>query len=266
MEKISNILIYISIIGIVTFPSTGQPYILPSTQIIEFMSNKFAGINTLKIIQHTKVKELMEEKERVFGEIIYLKSPYLYRSEIVGQAGKRLIIHKNTRILRIINRRIHYDGESQGLLCRFLLLAQGPKRLLERLKLIGIDLKKVSLTRFEGRIAYLIGEKEEWSPSILVDKDRFLPLFLKYDDVRVHFSDYREIKERAWYPFKITYSSIWDTEEEYTIKDIVVNPPIDISLFDIPIIRAQFGVTEHEPEMPEPEIQDPKHEIRNNIE
>ena len=261
MERISNILIYISIIGIVTFPSTGQPYILPSTQIIEFMSNKFARINTLKIIQHTKVKELMEEKERVFGEIIYLKSPYLYRSEIVGQPGKRLIIHKNTRILRIINRTIHYDGESQGLLCRFLLLAQGPKRLLERLKLIGIDLKKVSLTRFEGRIAYLIGEKEEWSPSILVDKDRFLPLFLKYDDVRVHFSDYREIKERAWYPFKITYSSIWDTEEEYTIKDIIVNPPIDISLFDIPIIRAQFGVTEYEPEMPEPEIRGPEQDI-----
>jgi len=121
MERISNILIYISIIGIVTFPSTGQPYILPSTQIIEFMSNKFAGINTLKIIQHTKVNELMEQKERVFGEIIYLKSPYLYRSEIVGQPGTRLIIHKNTRTLRIINRTIHYDGESQGLLCRFLL-------------------------------------------------------------------------------------------------------------------------------------------------
>jgi len=266
-KKLANYVIgLISLITIVTLPSIGLPYILPSTQIIEFMTNKFGEIHTLKIIQHTKAKDLSEEEERVFGEIIYLKSPHLYRSEIVGQPGKRLIIHNRARTLRITNGSIIYDGESQGLLYRFLLLAQSPRRLSERLKLIGIDLEKVSLTRFEGRIAYLIGEKEEWSPRLLVDKDLFLPLLLRYDNVIVHFSDYREFREQTWYPFKIVYSFEDGIEEEYNVKDIIVNPPIDLSLFDIPRIRTQFGVSEYNSERPESEIRGPEQEIQENIE
>jgi len=248
MERISNFLIYISLITVVTLPSIGLPYILPSTQIIQFMTNKFGEIHTLKIIQHTKAKDLSEEEKRVFGEIIYLKSPHLYRSEIVGQPGKRLIIRNGKRTLRIINGTINYDGESRDLLYRFLLLAQGPRRLSERLKLIGVDLEKVSLTRFDGRIAYLIGDKEEWSPRLLVDKDLFLPLLLRYGNVIVHFSDYREFREQTWYPFKIVYSFEDGIEEEYNVKDIIVNPPIDLSLFDIPWIRTQFGVSEYNSE------------------
>jgi len=244
MAKISNFMIFMSLLVIPSLPSVGLPYILPSTQIIEFMTNKFARIKALRIIQHTKVKDLDQEQERVFGEIIYLKSPYLYRSEMVGQRGKRLIIHNKTKSLRIINRSISYDGESQDYLYRFFLLAQSPGRLLEWLKAVGINLDKVSLTRFEGKIAYLIGEKQEGSPRLLVDKDLFFPLLLKYGDVLFRFSDYGEFMEQIWYPYKIVYSFEGTTVEQYTVKDITANPSIDVSVFDIPRIRAEFGVSE----------------------
>ena len=248
MAKISSFRIVLPLIIIFILPSIGLPYMLPPAQILQYMTNKFANIKTLKIIQRTSIKELSEEKEKVFGEIIYLKTPDLYRSEIAGQPGKRLIILNSKRTLRIINRRITYDRQGQDFLYRFLFLAQNTELLLERLAEAGINLDKASLTRFEGRIAYLIGEKKEGSPKLLVDKKLFLPLVLKYGDFLFHFSDYREIREHIWYPYKITCSSKGAIIEEYTLKDIMMNPLVDVSLFDIPLIRSQFEKSELKPD------------------
>jgi len=241
MAKISYFLIVLSLTTLPVLSSIGYPYILPPTQIIEFMANKFATIKTLKIVQLTKVKDPDQQEEKVFGEILYLRSPALYRSEIAGQPSKRLIIHKHTETLRVVDREIASEGESQDPLYRFLMLAQDPEGLLKRLKAVGINLDKASLTRFEDRIAYLIGDKEEGSPKLLVDKDLFLPLLLQYGNVLFRFSDYRELKGRIWYPYKIVYSTDGVITEEYNAKDITANPSIDLSLFDIPLIRTQFG-------------------------
>ncbi len=244
MAKISNFLIGLSLIILLILSSIGYPYILPPTQIIEFMTNKFTKIERLKIIHLNKIKDLNQEGERVFGEIIYFWFPTLYRSEIAGQLGKRLIIHDGITTLRVIDREITSEGESWDIPYRFLMLAQNPERLLERLKDLGMNLDKASLTRFEGRIAYLIGEKEEGSPKLLVDKDLFVPLLLQYGNILLRFSDYREFMEQIWYPYKIAYSFNGDIIEEYTIKDIIVNPSLDLSLFDIPLISSQFGKSE----------------------
>ncbi len=244
MAKISNFLIGLSLIILLILSSIGYPYILPPTQIIEFMTNKFTKIERLKIIQLNKIKDLNQEGERVFGEIIYFWFPTLYRSEIAGQLGKRLIIHDGIETLRVIDREITSERESWDIPYRFLMLAQNPERLLERLKDLGMNLDKASLTRFEGRIAYLIGEKEEGSPKLLVDKDLFVPLLLQYGNILLRFSDYREFMEQIWYPYKIVYSFNGDIIEECTIKDIIVNPSLDLSLFDIPHIKTQFERSE----------------------
>ena len=238
MAKRLNFLILLSLLIIPILPTIVLPYVLPSSQIIEFMANKFTTIKTLTITQHTKIKDLHHEK--AFGEIVSLSSPYLYRSEIPGQPGKRLIIHNKAKTLRIVNERITYDEESYDLIYRFFLLSHDPAQLLEMLKEVGINTDTVSLTRFEGKIAYLIGEKNEGGARLLVDKELFLPLLLKYDDYRFDFSDYIEFMEHAWYPFQIIYSYKGEIIEEYTVMDIQANLPIDVSLFDIPLIRDKF--------------------------
>lgn len=238
MAKRLNFLILLSLLIIPILPTIVLPYILPSSQIIAIMTKKFAPIKTLTITQHTKIKDLHQEK--AFGEIVSLSSPYLYRSEIPGQPGKRLIIHNKAKTLRIIDRKITYDEESYDLIYRFFLLSHDPAQLLEMLKEVGINIDKVSLTRFEGKIAYLIGEKEKGSARLLVDKELFLPLLLKYGDYRFGFSNYIEFMEHAWYPFQIVYSYKGEITEEYTVIDIQANLPIDVSLFDIPLIRTQF--------------------------
>lgn len=226
-------------------PSIGHSYILPSTQIIEFMVKKFASVNTLHITQLTKILDLGREMEMVFGESIYLMSPDLYRSEVAGQPGKRIIVHNGLRTLRIVDGDLAHEKESEAFLFHFLMLAQDSKQLLKDLEELGINLDMVSLTRFGGRIAYLIGNKEEGSPRLLVDKDFFIPLLLQYGNVAFFAADFTELKQRLWYPRYILYSytgaNIEDyIQEEYRIKDIIINPSIDASLFDISIIRSQF--------------------------
>jgi len=240
MAKKSNFLIFLFLLIMPILPSVVLPYMLPSSQIIAIMTNKFNTIKTLTITQHTKIKDIHQEKEKSFGEIVSLSYPYLYRSEIPGQPGKRLIIHNKAKTLRIIDRKITYDEESYDLIYRFFLLSYDPARLLEILKEVGINTDKVSLTRFEGKIAYLIGEKKEESARLLVDKELFFPLLLKYGDYRFGFSDYIEFMEHAWYPFQIVYLYKGEIIEEYTVMDIQANLPIDVSLFNIPLIRDKF--------------------------
>ncbi len=234
-------IIFLSIIA----PSIGHSYILPSTQIIEFMVKKYASVKTLQITQLTKVLDLDSAKEMVFGESISLMSPDRYRSEVAGQPGKRIIVHNGVRTIRIIDGEVAYGKEKRAFHFHFLMLAQDPRRVLKDLEQLGVNLDMVSFARFEGRIAYLIGNKEEGSPRLLVDKDLFIPLLLQYRNVTFFVSDFMELRRQLWYPRSMIYSytgaNIEDyIQEEYSIKDIMINPSIDASLFDISSIASRF--------------------------
>jgi hypothetical protein len=244
MAKKSNFLIAIFLVTVALAPRIGWPYVLPSAQIIKLMTDRYADIKALRIIQLTTVRDMDKETEKTYGEIIEVMSPDLYRSEVAGQPSTRLIIHSGSKTLRIINGRTTTNMESNDFLYRFLLLAQSPKRIQRSLRDKGINLDKVSLTRFDERVAYLIGDKGEGKPQLLADKDHFCPLLLSYDTLSFHFSDYREIIKDIWYPYRIVYSSDGIIVEEYMVKDITVNPPVDATQFSIPLIRSRFGKTQ----------------------
>ena len=240
MTKKSNFLILMIFFTLPIVPTIALPYILPPSQVMGIMVNNFASIKTLTITQHTKIQDLGHENEMTFNEIVSLRSPFFYRSQIPNHPNKRLIIHNNQKTLRIVNDRITYDVESYDPMYRFFLLANYPNRLLEMLKKVGINTDKISLMRFEGAIAYLIGEKNKGSARLIVDKELFLPLILKYGDYQIRFSNYTEFMEDTWYPFQIVYSHKGEIIEEYTVMDIQANLPINVSLFDIPLIREKL--------------------------
>ncbi|MBW2311431.1 MAG: hypothetical protein JRF35_10215 [Deltaproteobacteria bacterium] len=245
MARGSSFLRGLLIVTLFVLPSMGHAYILPSSQIIEFMVRKFASVNTLRITQLTKIVDLEREMEMVFGESIAVMSPDLYRSEVAGQSGKRIIVRNGLRTVKIIDGDIVHEKENVTFPYHFLMVAQDSRHLLKDLEELGINLDMVSLTRFRGRIAYLIGNKEEGSSRLLVDKDFFIPLLLQYGNVAFFASDFAQIKQGLWYPRYILYSytgaNIEDyIQEEYRIKDIFINPSIDASLFDVSTIRSQF--------------------------
>ena len=231
----------IALLFLVMSPSHGLSYVLPSDQIIEFMAHRFAALKTLRLQRVTTIKDFYGEPGKAFGEIIEVMSPDLYRADVAGQPGTRLTVHSGSKTLRVINGTIVTGLERDPFQYHFLFVAQDPRRILKALQHENININTVSLTRFEGKIAYLIGDKEDGNPRLLVEKDRFLPLLLALDDFSVRFSDYREIAEETWYPYQIVYSSYGSTAEEYSVQDVTVNPPLDVTQFSIPLIRAQFS-------------------------
>jgi hypothetical protein len=236
-----GLLLLVSII----VPSIGHSYIPPSAQIIGFMVRKYASVKTLQITQLTKALDLGRGIEMVFGESISLMSPDRYRSEVAGQPGKRIIVYNGSRTLRIIDGEVAYAKGGKAFPFHFLMIAQDRRQLLKTLEELGINLDMVSLTRLNGKIAYLIGNKEEGSPQLLIDKDLFIPLLLQYGNVAFSASEFTELKRQLWYPRSMIYSytgaNIEDyIQEEYRIKDIMINSSIDASVFDISSITSRF--------------------------
>jgi hypothetical protein len=255
MAKRTILLISLCVWITVAAPPLGNTYILPSVQILQFMTKKYAAIKTLQVTQLTKIMDLRHEREKVFGETLSLVAPDLYRSEAAAQPGIRLVIHNGPRTLRIVNEEVVYDMQGNGLPFHFLMVARDPNKLMEILRTLGINLDRVSLTRYDGRIAFMIGGEVEGSPRLLIDKDAFLPLLLKYGNVLFRASDFRELTKESWYPYHIIYEYAGPTIEDYLLeeymaKDAIPNPPLDESLFDIPLVRSQFEKPRYAPNIP----------------
>jgi len=227
---------------------TCHGYIMPAEQLIEFMAKNFSKFNSLVIIQsviednqRSDEENLVyyEDAEDVFKEQIWMKSPNFFRSEVLGDDADR--------------------GEIPDMVYRQLLIANS-QGVLERLLLgMGINLQSIVFTRIDGIIAYRIGDQGPYSPKLIIEKERFLPLLLIYGSsenfyegpITVWFNEYREL-EQGWYPFEITYS-VWDgAKETFEIQHMEVNTPIEPSLFDSSSVKTRpdkaQGMKEGSPE------------------
>jgi hypothetical protein len=204
--------------------SKSYAYILPAEQIVEFMSANFTCFDTLVINQITQQENLAADEigeDRVFREKLTMQSAANYHLEILEQTADKL--------------------EGAEHLFRQFIINNPKEKLLQLLPRLGIDLQQVSYSRLEGTIVYYIGDKDENSPKLLVEKKRFLPLLLVYrlpgdpqaKWVRVRFKDYRAVKDK-WYPYDITYAIEGQFTERYMIQGLETNVPIDPALFKTP--------------------------------
>ena len=191
-------------------------YVLPSEQVLQFMAAHFSKFETL-VITHSVERE-SQEGVKNFEEILTMKSPDLLHTETKDPSVNQS---------RVVDR-----------FYRRLFLASTQTRLSVLLSEAGVNTEKVSFTREDGTIAYLIGDEGPDSPKLAVEKARFLPLLFVYpsrlagstDLVKVTFRDYRQV-EQGWYPFEILCSSTRGWSERYWIVSIKVNVPVQPSLF-----------------------------------
>jgi hypothetical protein len=194
----------------------GHAYVLPAEQIVQFMASNFSKTQTLIVDQYCQ--ETNEEKGiSGFDEVLTMKSPDLFHSRIEDSDEKK--------------------GAERYYSYRQFFLANSPSRLLALLLEMGIDLQKVGYTRIDGVIAYRIGDTEDASPRVMVEKGRFLPLLVSYKApgpretvVKAKFLDYRKV-EQAWYPFEILYSRADGITEKCTVRSLRVNRPVSPSHF-----------------------------------
>ena len=191
-------------------------YVLPAEQLFQFMAPHFSKFDTL-VITHSVERESPEDM-RNFEETLTMKSPDLLHGRTKDPFANQG---------RVIDRSY-----------RRLFLASDQDRISALLRGAGVDTDKVSFTRVDGAIAYLIGDERPDRPKLAVEKARFLPLLFVYpsrlagsfDLIRVTFRDYRQV-EQGWYPFEIFCSSTQGWTERYRIESIKVNVPVQPSLF-----------------------------------
>jgi hypothetical protein len=186
-------------------------YIIPSEQVIEFMTGNFSGFRTIAITQNTRQADNM-----FYNEQIFMKSPDLIYRKVMDM-----------------------DRTSSSETSYYtLLMANNPSMIKHMLSALHINLDIIEYAKTDGTIAYCIGDKDPMSPKLLVEKGRFLPLLLKYrspddpygDIITVEFKDYREL-DNGWFPFEIIYSLDNKMVETHSIQSVQANISIDPSLF-----------------------------------
>lgn len=193
-------------------------YVLPSRQVLGFMAPQFSNFETL-VVEHT-VERQMEEEVRVFEEILTMKGP-----DFIHAAAAEWVPNRNQGIDRSF---------------RNLFFANSRERLMSFLWGAGVNPDRVSYTRVDGAVAYLIGERGPYKGQLAVEKARFLPLAFHYPSgqayapefIRVTFRDYRQL-DQGWYPFEIVCISSAGWEERYRVRSIEVNVPVDPSLLRV---------------------------------
>jgi len=211
-------------------PGKPEAYIMPAEQLIGLMAANFSKFKTLVITQSTHMFIPQNQgKETILEEKIWLKTPDFYRSELIGRPDGGQI----------------WDGSSAcqpttNLIFYRLFMANNEKTIMAQLSKMDINLNFVSLTRLNGVIAYQIGETDAESPTLLIEKKRFLPLLFCYritadsgsKMVAVQFDDYRKLRE-GWYPYKVICSTENEIMESHSIHNLQVNMPIEYPLVRI---------------------------------
>ena len=219
-------------VALLVFMGPGKvfAYVLPPEQLAGLMARNFSGLRTMVITQKTTLVEPLGGNAGAAGrERLWLKSPGLYALETIGVPGDRATGRSGPEL------------KSGAIAFRRLLMVGGGGSALSLLSHLGVDVETVGMTRFDGIIAYRIGAGDTESPKLIVDKERFLPLFFQYrtapgsdgKTASVRFGDYREAG-KGWYPHEIACDAGEGRRILYRIVDIQVNVPIDRPLWEIP--------------------------------
>ena len=194
-------------------------YIMPVEQLLQLMAANFSGFETQVTVQSTQSKDGSEKSDSILvREKIWAKSPNLFHSQVLDEEQTR-------------------KGKPD-LTFRQLLVSNSAERIMAFLETLGVDLKTVSFSRFNGIIVYQIGTREPSSSKIFIDKETFLPILLQYrtaedadgGTVRVELRDFRKV-DKGWYPFEVFYSADSGIEEIYILETMETNVPVDISVF-----------------------------------
>ncbi len=207
-------------------PDKARAYVMPAEQLVGLVSAKFCKFKTLVITQFTHLVNPQDrESEVILKEKIWLKAPDFYHSEVIDQPEDYDIRgHGDAAVYRPnIDMSFHR-----------LFMAKNAEEIIGFLSEMGVEYKSVAFTRFDGIVAYQLGDKTPESPKLLIEKESLLPLLLCYwsqaglgrEMVTVRFVDYKKLG-KGWYPDEIAYSAGEEIKERHVILDLQVNIPFE---------------------------------------
>jgi hypothetical protein len=219
-----------AVMSVGCIPGIAQAYVMPPEQIVDLMIANFSKFQTLVVSQSTQLITAEDSAiQVVLDEKVWLKSPGHFYSELrpVGNDGDSI---KNEHFSETLDTAsVFYQ----------LFLPTDKEAILALLSEMGVNLGSVAFTRYDGRIAYRLGDQRATAPNLLIEKDRFLPMRFSYQlwagghrkAVTVRFKDYRQV-EGAWYPYEIAVYAGDKFQKRSVVNELEINAPIDASFFE----------------------------------
>lgn len=229
--------------------SSGYCYILPAKQILEFMIERFGPAKGLMIQQNTVIYDPdLENGTMEVEETLYYRYPFRFRREGRAPGVEQIRVIGPGGAALITNGTVISESEMPFDHFKDLLLYKDIEGLVERLARLNVDLDLVSLGRYKGKIAYVIGARypDESVPQVWIEKDTFRPIryIIKGGDPEggapqeIEYADYRSIGKKGWYPSRIQFFENGRLARMYVMKTFKVNPEMPDELFDIARLKA----------------------------
>ena len=228
-----------------------KAYILPPEQIIEYVSKQTAKIHNFHFVVWAESPDPDLPKTMMRREmVIYAARPDFLRQEMVGEAGSDITLVSSGRRISVTDGHLSAEPSRHEDIFAILLHANSPETLETLLTSEQVNLSQAHISRFDKRIAYVIGGRPGAgkSPQFWCDKDTFLPLRLigrrLYHNVEelvdIRFLSYQEVGESIWLPWKVEFYRQDTLFLRLTVKKAYFNERLPDELFDFEALAAQY--------------------------
>ncbi|MBT8406517.1 MAG: hypothetical protein KJP05_03600 [Deltaproteobacteria bacterium] len=230
---------------------TAHAYILPPEQIIEYVSKQTAKIYNFHFVVWAESPDPELPKAMIRREMVmYAARPDFLRQEMVGEAGTDITLVSLGRRLSVTDGHLLAEPLRHEDIFAILLHANSPQTLETLLVSEQVDLSQAHISRFDKRIAYVIGGPAGGgkSPQFWCDKDKFLPLRLigrrlyhnVADLVDIRFLSYQKVGESIWLPWVIEFYRQDELFLRLTVQKAYFNERLPDSLFDFEALAAKY--------------------------
>ncbi|MBU0996240.1 MAG: hypothetical protein KJ737_27390 [Proteobacteria bacterium] len=233
------------------FISTASAYVLSGPHILHKMIGKLGKTGTLLVSGELKLYEEDFLKNYIsVTETSSFSFPDKFRSDTVSGDTQKIFVSSFENSVTIVNEEVTSLKESIYDAYKDILLYRSDELIQPSLKRLGIDTSVSSVGRFHGRLVYVVGANypDESVSQVMVDKKTFLPIRLilvrksinaTQNVLDVSYLDWKK-KGKTWCPGKIQFFLDNRISREFTMTNMVVNPSLSESIFDISHLKTIY--------------------------
>lgn len=226
-------------------PLTASAYILPTDFLLKLLAERRRVLRLRDVAAEVVIER---DDERVDGRL-YLRGPERRRLVEEEEGGWVWVEREGVRAAGRGNDLERAQDKPTDLLALLLMpagknLESRAERQLSVLSTLGVDVARVSLSRYEGRPAYVVGALpwEDTRPQVWLDKETTLPVrSILYtrggqvgDRIDTHYLDWGSGAAGNWLPRVIESYAGDRLRLRVEVQGVKVNQNLPQTLFDIP--------------------------------
>ena len=250
--------VVVILLGLVTFYTPANAYVLQGPHILELMIGKLGTAGRLSVSQKLILYDNNPQSTGFeLTETLRYIFPEQFRSDILSDNAQRIHVISKGAALIVIDGKVVAENESWTDHYKDIILYRSRILLQKRLASLGVDVSVSSLGRFQGKIAYVIGAQypDKSVPQVWIDKDTFRPmrwLITGKDDLlsasTESCKDFLEVRyhnwqqaEKIWYPMLIEFYQNDILIRQINVDQITANPSFPEDLFDIKQLQSIYS-------------------------